>query len=107
MDKRGYNRQDAIAYLGVRGRFFDDVLRQKLRGIRMGTCVVFDRFDLDRVFEEYRNGQGEEPTCRKAASASTKTQAGRGTSIKFSKVGAFARLSEQIAKRRNAGSPAN
>ena len=43
-EKRGFNRQEAIEYLGVKGRFFDLRIRPILAAARMGTAVVFDDF---------------------------------------------------------------
>ena len=35
----------AIAYLGVKGRFFDEQIRPYLAQARMGTGVIFDRVE--------------------------------------------------------------
>lgn len=43
--KRGFNRQEAIEYLGVKGRFFDEQIRPSINGARMGTALIFDRVD--------------------------------------------------------------
>jgi hypothetical protein len=51
-ERRGLNRQQAIDYLGIKGTFFDKKIRPKLQGIKMGTSVIFDRLELDTVFDQ-------------------------------------------------------
>jgi hypothetical protein len=110
MEKRGFTRQEAIQYLGVKGRFFDLQVRPKLASARMGTAVVFDRIDLDRVFEEYKtcgDGQPIEKGASKWAEespASTSTRTADGGSTKSSEVDDFGRLSAQIIRKRRTGS---
>ena len=64
MNKRGFNRVEAIAYLGVKTRFFEAEVRPHLTPTKMGTSLVFDRFDLDRVFDDIkrRNGRPAQET---------------------------------------------
>lgn len=50
MDKRGFNCQEALHYLGIKRRAFDKYFRPWLNPVRLGTSVVFDRIDLDCVF---------------------------------------------------------
>lgn len=51
-ERRGLNREDAINYLGVKGTFFDKELRPKLHPQKMGTSLIFDRRELDNLFDE-------------------------------------------------------
>lgn len=51
-ERRGLNRQQAIDYLGVKGTHFDKEIRPRLRGIKMGTSMVFDRLELDTIFDQ-------------------------------------------------------
>ncbi|MBI3222299.1 MAG: hypothetical protein HYZ46_04335 [Nitrosomonadales bacterium] len=51
-ERRGLNRQDAIDYLGIKGTYFDKEIRPLLRARKMGTSMVFDRLELDSVFEQ-------------------------------------------------------
>jgi hypothetical protein len=108
-DKRGFNRQEAIGYLGVKGRFFDERIRPNLSGIRMGTGVIFDRVDLDRVFEEYKacgDGQPTEKggsTWAENSPASTGTAMATGGSTRSSAAADFRRLSAQIMRKRRNG----
>jgi hypothetical protein len=50
--KRGYNYAQAIEYVGVKRRTFDRLWRPRLNAFHQGTCLVFDRAELDRVFDE-------------------------------------------------------
>ena len=50
-ERRGFNREDAISYLGVKGTFFDKELRPKLNPKKMGTSLIFDRIELDKLFD--------------------------------------------------------
>jgi len=58
VDKRGFNCQQAMAYLGVRRRAFEMHFRPYLTAVRLGTSVVFDRVDLDRVLDEHKSRNG-------------------------------------------------
>ena len=58
MDKRGFNCQEALHYLGIKRRAFEKHFRPLLNPIRLGTSVVFDRIDLDRVLEEHKSRNG-------------------------------------------------
>ena len=90
MDKRGYNCQEALQYLGIKRRAFETYYRPLLTPIRMGTCVVFDRIDLDRVLEEHKR-RNERPvekgetTWADNKPASTKTSKDSGASIRSTK----------------------
>ena len=58
MNKRGYNCHEAMAYLGVKRRAFEKYFRPYLTALRLGTSVVFDRVDLDRLLEEHKSRNG-------------------------------------------------
>jgi hypothetical protein len=57
--QRGFNRQESIAYLGVKGSFFDKSIRPRLKGMRMGTAMIFDRIELDTIFDEFKLAAGD------------------------------------------------
>jgi len=80
-EKRGFNRQEAIAYLGVKGRFFDERIRPNISGIRMGTGVIFDRVDLDRAFEEYKGRGDGQPTEKGGSKWAENSPASTGTAM--------------------------
>jgi hypothetical protein len=108
MDKRGYNCQEAMLYLGIKRRAFEMHFRPHLKGIRLGTAVVFDRFDLDRVLEEHktRNGRpvqkgGNEWADHKAAFTATRKVT--GVSTRSTRALDFAGVSARILEKRRTG----
>jgi hypothetical protein len=61
MDPRGLTYAQAIAYLGVKRRVFDSDIRPLLNSVRIGSSRIFDRIELDRIFDELmRNGSKPE-----------------------------------------------
>ena len=54
--KRGFNSQEAMAYLGVKRKAFEKYFRPYLLPIKFGTSMVFDLIDLDRVMDDYKIG---------------------------------------------------
>ena len=54
--KRGYSYSEAIAYLGIKRRAFERHIRPRLPPpTPCGTSRVFERADLDRAWEDYRD----------------------------------------------------
>jgi hypothetical protein len=45
-----------MEYLGVKRKTFDSVFRPRLRSLRVGTSVLFDRRDLDDLFDRIKEG---------------------------------------------------
>lgn len=87
-ERRGLNRQDAIDYLGIKGTYFDKEIRPLLRARKMGTSMVFDRLELDSVFEQIMLASGDVGPTEKGltqwpkepqASWKQKTDAGEST----------------------------
>jgi hypothetical protein len=58
--KRGLNYLEAIVYVGVKRRTFDQQWRPHLVAIAQGTSLIFDREDLDRLFERFKQDAGRE-----------------------------------------------
>ena len=52
--KRGFNSQEAMAYLGVRRKAFEKHFKPYLNGTRFGTAIVYDRVDLDAWLDQYK-----------------------------------------------------
>jgi hypothetical protein len=105
MNKRGYNCQEAAHYLGIKRRAFEKHFRPLLTGAPIGTSLVFDRFDLDRVLEEYlqRNGRPVEKggiTWAELKLASTRTSKDSGVSIGYTKALDFATVSSRLNNRK-------
>src|SRR5690606_14526341 len=53
--KRGFNKAEAMDYLGVKAKFFDLHMMPQLKNkvIRAGISLVFQRNDLDEAWERY------------------------------------------------------
>ncbi|MDI9234357.1 hypothetical protein [Limnohabitans lacus] len=130
--KRGLTHAEAMAYVGVKRRTFDEVWRPKLVGMRQGACMVFDRLDLDRLFDQFKqeaagqpvaandstspastahNGdRNERPAIQKGEKswakkqgASTPTQTGYGRLTSGSVALDFASAASRAMTKRNAG----
>lgn len=52
--KRGLTYAEAMAYVGTKRRTFDTVWRPRLVAMRQGACLIYDRADLDRLFDEFK-----------------------------------------------------
>ena len=105
LPKRGFNCQEAAHYLGIKRRAFDQHIRPLLSGFRIGTSLIFDRVDLDRILEEHihRNGRPMEKgdllwAERKLASIQTRKDS--GVSIGYTKALDFATVSHRLKKRK-------
>lgn len=70
--KRGLTYAEAITYLGIKRRTFDAAWRPRLSAIHQGTCLIFDREEIDLLFDELKsrpqNGEAAHAT-RTAPSA--------------------------------------
>jgi hypothetical protein len=65
--KRGFSYAEAIAYVGVGRRTFDERWRPHLVAIPQGSYLIFDRGDLDRLFDEFkRQAAGEDQAANDA-----------------------------------------
>ncbi|CAN5860334.1 hypothetical protein BH11PSE13_BH11PSE13_12570 [soil metagenome] len=52
--KRGLTHAEAIEYVGIKRRTFDEEWRPHLVAMRQGSCIIFDKQDLDRLFDELK-----------------------------------------------------
>jgi hypothetical protein len=52
--KRGLTYLEAMDYVGVKRRTFDVQWRPHLVAISQGTSLIFDREDLDRLFDQFK-----------------------------------------------------
>lgn len=60
--KRGLTQQEAMAYVGVKRRTWEALWLPRLVGIQQGVCLIFDKNDLDRVFDDFkRDAEGRLP----------------------------------------------
>ena len=55
-NKRGYNAQESMAYLGIKRKAFDKFFRPYLIPVKFGTSIIFDVIDLDAVMDDYKRG---------------------------------------------------
>lgn len=65
MEKRGYTLTEALAYVGVGRRTFEALWRPHLNPFRCGTSLIFDRIELDALFERFKAGElgeGSDPS---------------------------------------------
>ena len=61
MEKRCYSYTQAMEYLGLKRRAFDQHIRPRLPDpIACGTARIFERVDLDRAWDEYRAARRRE-----------------------------------------------
>jgi hypothetical protein len=73
--KRGLTYAEALSYVGVRRRTFDEQWRPHLVAIPQGSCLIFDKTDLDRLFDE------------KKAAAADATSAANDSSVELAQNG--------------------
>src|SRR5215212_8212459 len=52
--KRGLTYAEAMAYVGVKRRTFDATWRPRLRALHQGTCLIFDRQEIDALFDQFK-----------------------------------------------------
>ena len=51
---RGLTYANAIAYIGVKRRTFDAHSRPRLTALPQGTALIFDRSEIDRLFDQFK-----------------------------------------------------
>lgn len=94
--KRGLTCAEAMVYVGVKRRTFDELWRPRLTAVPQGTSLVFDREDLDRLFDEFKQtARGPRPTQDTGVerwavkTACTRTPREGGGSTSFTATNAF------------------
>lgn len=109
IEKRGFNRQEAMTYLGIKRKAFDTHIRPRVPAVRIGSCLVFERFDLDRAFEEYkaeRNGRPGEKGGKEWADQwqeSSQPETVAGSSTRSTNASAFRAAASRLTKKRQRG----
>lgn len=111
--KRGFTKTEAMTYLGVKRRFFDENLMPYLKGkaVKAGPALIFDKKDLDAAWDSYKLGacgserarSKDERTCDvQYLEASTKPKTVPLRLIPSSRNNAFESVvSELLKKQRN------
>lgn len=117
MTPRNLNYAQAVEYLGTKRDFFDRVIKPNVKWTPAGTCMMVERVDLDRAWEEYvaRRAKGEKKAKREGQwhaeerPASTKTKrTARGRSTSSAEVLDFEAAFAAVTKPKpgsSAGSP--
>ena len=59
--KRGLIYLEALDYVGVKRRTFDTRRRPHLVAMSQGTSLIFDREDLDRLFDQFKDNTTPRP----------------------------------------------
>jgi len=77
--KRGLTYLEAIDYVGVKRRTFDTQWRPHLVAMSQGTSLIFDREDLDKLFDQFKDNSTPRP---KEASSDGTAQNGRRSSTR-------------------------
>ena len=107
--KRGLSYAEAINYVGVKRRTFDSKWRPRLVAMNQGTSVIFDREELDRLFEQFKlESEGERISpCSVGATGQERAQNGarngrpivtKGVQKWAEKQGAFTRERTELGK---------
>src|ERR1041385_7225537 len=113
MDKRCYNSDESLVYLGIRRKAFDKHIRPLLpEPTRVGCCKVWERVDLDRAFDDYRAQRNDRPDEKGGKESwvgtrsreSTRGKTAAGTSTKSCVVTDFRDAVSRVMKQRKAGS---
>ena len=77
--KRGLTQQEAMAYVGVKRRTWEANWAPRLTGIHQGVCLIYDRQDLDQLFDTIKaEAAGDQPAEQDAANDSAHNAARNG-----------------------------
>lgn len=57
--KRGLSYAEAMDYVGVKRRTFDAMWRPRLCALQQGTSLIFDRDELDRLFDQFKTARDD------------------------------------------------
>ena len=81
--KRGLTQQEAMAYVGVKRRTWEANWAPRLTSLQQGVCLIFDRQDLDSLFDTIKaEAQGDQqPPQQDAANDSAHNAARNGRPI--------------------------
>ncbi|WP_284402302.1 hypothetical protein [Acidovorax sp. SUPP2825] len=65
--KRGLTQQEAMAYVGVKRRTWESNWAPRLTGMHQDVSLIYDRQDLDRLFDEIKSEAAGQPAPTPAA----------------------------------------
>jgi hypothetical protein len=63
IEKRGLTLGQAMEYIGVKRRTFDSQWRPRLVAIPQGVILLFDRQEIDRLFDEFKLQASGDPAA--------------------------------------------
>ncbi len=100
MTPRGLNIQEAMAYVGVKRRTFDEKWMPRLTTFNNGTSKIIDRLDLDVLFDEIKTEQLNETKWPAKQREYRSKQTEHSPSTNLSKVSDFEQAALKALKRR-------
>ena len=100
MTPRGLNIQEAMAYVGVKRRTFDEKWMPRLTTFNNGTSKIIDRLDLDVLFDEFKTEQLNETKWPAKQQVYKSKQTEHSSSTKSSEVSDFATAASKALKKR-------
>jgi len=100
MTPRGLNIQEAMAYVGVKRRTFDEKWMPRLTTFNNGTSKIIDRLDLDVLFDEIKTEQLNETKWPAKQREYKSKQTEHSYSTKSSVVSDFATAASKVLKKR-------
>jgi hypothetical protein len=101
MTPRGLNINEAMTYVGVKRRTFDEKWMPRLTTFNNGTSKIIDRVDLDRLFDEFKSDQPNEEKQWPVKQREYKRKATEPLqSTKSSGVSDFATAASKVLKKR-------
>lgn len=120
--KRGLTYAEAIEYVGIKRRTFDRDWKPKLTAMVQGTSHIYDREDIDRVFDQFKREAANDPvleqnsdrngrptktkgnfTWAKKRAGSTPPKTGHGTLTSSGEAPDFSSVASQILMTRKGG----
>lgn len=101
MTPRGLNINEAMTYVGVKRRTFDEKWMPRLTTFNNGTSKIIDRVDLDRLFDEFKSEQPNGDKQWQAKQREYKSKAMEPfQSTRSSKVSDFEQAASRVLKKR-------
>ena len=77
--KRGLTQQEAMAYVGVKRRTWEANWAPRLTGIHQGVCLIYDRQDLDKLFDAIKAEAANDSAHNAARNGRPSQEKGRNT----------------------------
>ena len=65
--RRGFTYDEAMEYVGVKRRNFDEKWKPRLRSMKQGTSTLYDKRELDLLFDEFMSNDATVATSDEEA----------------------------------------